>query len=87
MVAPASQLPPPAPSTPLAIHIRTVPQICELTAEMVGGADEEKGAVCAGNNLCGCSSRHWVLLMCWLCPSLLCLRNQDWEWSFLTPEN
>ena len=36
---------PPAP-TPLPIHVRTVPQVRELTAEMVGGADEEKGAVC-----------------------------------------
>ena len=45
-MAPASQLPPPVPSTPLPIHVRTVPQVRELTAEMVGGADEEKGAVC-----------------------------------------
>lgn len=47
-------------SIPLPIHVRTVPQIRELAAEMVGGADEEKGAVCAGNDLWGCSSRHWV---------------------------
>ena len=51
---------PPAPSVPLPIHVRTVPQIRELAAEMVGGADEVKGAVCAGNDLWGCSSRHWV---------------------------
>ena len=76
---------PPAPSTPLPIHVRTVPQVRELTAEMVGGADEEKGAVCAGNSLQGCSSRHWVFLTRWLCPSLLCLGKRDW--SLLTPKN